>query len=378
MINFFFRIKIIILKLLRLNLSFLKREISGYPESVKKFERDFANFIGKKHGITFCNGTSSIEAAIYALNFSSNDEILVPSSNFHASLGPIKNLNHKIKFVDIDKETLTIDCNDLKNKINDNSKGLLIVHPWGYPCNMSEIIKIVKENNLKLIEDCSHAHGALYENKKIGIFGDISCFSLQGSKAVAAGEGGISLTDNKEYFLRMSTYVHFNRHKDELVEHNNLKEFSKTGLSKKLRAHPLAISLASVDLDNLSNINYKKQKIYSKIDKIFNEYKTVHCIKLNNKAERGGFFGGYPFIITDLDMVNKIREKFKEFNIVLNPYPWLLHHEMNIFQPNKIKLPVTEEISKKFFLINIPFFLNFNFKNLEKCLIDCKKNNLIE
>jgi len=116
MIKFFFIIKIIIEKLIRLNLSFLKREITGYPKIVKKFEDEFAAYIGKKYGLSFCNGTSSIEAAIYALNLSNDDEILTTSSNFHASLGPIKNLGHKIVFVDIDDQTLTIDCKDLEKK----------------------------------------------------------------------------------------------------------------------------------------------------------------------------------------------------------------------------------------------------------------------
>ena len=376
--KFILILKIIILKILKLNLSFLKREISGYPKSVKKFEKDFANYIGKKYGITFCNGTSSIEAAIYALNFSSNDEILVTSSIFHADLGPIKNLNCKIVFVDIDKETLTIDCNDLKNKITNQSRGLLIVHPWGYPCNMDEITKITKENNLKLIEDCSHAHGALYNNKKIGSFGDISCFSLQGGKAVAAGEGGISITNNKDYFLRMSVYGHFNRHQTELMSHKDLKEFSKTGISKKLRAHPLGISLAAVDLDNLSNLNKHKQEIYNKIDNIFMKYKMISSIKLNDNAVIGGLFGGYPIIFKDVIKIKQIEETFKKFKINIKPYPWLLHHKMDIYSKEQNSLPVTEKIKDLLFTITIPFFLNFNFKNLENCLLDCKKNNLIE
>ena len=69
---------------------------------------------------------------------------------------------------------------------------------------MDALIKIVKKNKLKLIEDCSHAHGALYNKKKVGSFADISCFSLQGGKAIKAGEGGVVLTDNENYFLKMS------------------------------------------------------------------------------------------------------------------------------------------------------------------------------
>ena len=80
--KFFLILKIIILKIIRLNISFLKREISGYPNIVKKFEKDFAFFIGKDYGISFCNGSSAIEAAIFALDFSQNDEILVLQATF--------------------------------------------------------------------------------------------------------------------------------------------------------------------------------------------------------------------------------------------------------------------------------------------------------
>ena len=120
MIKILLTLKIILLKIIKLNLAFLKNQTSGYPDFVDKFEKNFAKFIGVEYGITFCNGTSSIEAALYALNFSNNDEILVTSSNFHASIGPIKNLHYKPVFIDIDKDTLTIDLTDLKNKITKN------------------------------------------------------------------------------------------------------------------------------------------------------------------------------------------------------------------------------------------------------------------
>ncbi len=376
--KFFLIIKIIILKIIRLNISFLKREISGYPNIVKKFEKDFASFIGKNYGISFCNGSSAIEASLFALDLSQNDEILVTSSNFHSSIGSIKNLKFKPIFVDIDPQSLTIDCNDLKNKITSKSKCLLIVHPWGYPCKMQEITKIVKENNLKLIEDCSHAHGALYDNKKVGSFSDISCFSLQGAKAIKAGEGGIALTNNKNFLLRMSLYGHFNRHQSELMNDENLKEFSKTGFSKKLRAHPLGISLASVDLENLVNLNKYKNEIYNTIDNIIKKYNSIKTMELNDKATRGGFFGGYPVIFNDIEKIDEIKKIFEKFKIELYPYHWLPHHKMNIFNSDETKLIVSESIIKNFFMIKIPYFLNFNFDNFKKCLLDCKKNNLIK
>tara|TARA_B100000886_G_scaffold337536_1_gene298439 strand:- start:689 stop:1822 length:1134 start_codon:yes stop_codon:yes gene_type:complete len=375
--KFIIQLKIIFLKIISLNISFLKREISGYPEIVKNFEKSFSIFIGKKYGITFCNGTSSIEAAIYALNFFPNDEILVPASTFHASIGPINNLDCKPVFVDVDKDSLTISCEDLKKKINNKSKAILIVHPWGYPCNMDEVVKIARENNLKLIEDCSHAHGALFNNKKIGSFGDISCFSLQGAKSIAAGEGGISLTDNHEYFLRMSIYGHFNRHQESLKNIDEFKKFSKTGISKKLRAHPLGISLATIDFNNLKILNNYKEEIYKKIDKIILDYKTLKTMTVNHKAERGGYFGGYPIIFNDIEKISLIKERFKKFKINLIENPWPLNHKLEIYRESNSYLPVTEQISNLFFLIKIPYFLNFDFKKLKECLKECKRDNLI-
>jgi len=375
--NFILILKITLIKIIKLNFSFLKREISGYPKSVQKFEKDFSNYIGRKFGITFCNGTSSIEAALFALNLSKDDEILVPSSTFHATIGPIVNLSYKPIFVDINPNTLTIDCNDLKNKITNKAKALLIVHPWGYPCDMDEVQKIVKEYNLKLIEDCSHAHGASFNNKKIGSFSDISCFSLQGAKSIAAGEGGIALTDNKNYFLRMSTYGHFNRHEKDLENISEFKDFSRTGISKKLRAHPLGINLAMVDFENLSALNKVKEKIYCKIDEMLSKYENIKILKLNEKAKRGGFFGGYPLIIKDIRSIDEINKKFKKYKINLISNPWMQHHKLNIYTDTNITLLETEKIDKHFFLIGIPFFLNFNFKKLKKCLEECKKSNLI-
>tara|TARA_Y100000741_G_C18211947_1_gene542064 strand:+ start:33 stop:764 length:732 start_codon:yes stop_codon:yes gene_type:complete len=243
---------------------------------------------------------------------------------------------------------------------------------------MDEVLKVVKENNLKLIEDCSHAHGALYDNKKIGSFSDVSCFSLQGGKAIAAGEGGIALTNNKNYLLRMSIYGHFNRNENELNLNHDLKKYSKTGLSKKLRAHPLGISVATVDFDNLQKINNSKEKIYQKIDQILLNYKTVNSIKQNEKSVRGGMFGGYPLVFDDITKFNEIEECFKNFKINLRPYPWLAHHKMELYKESQCTLPITEKIIDHCYMIIISQMLNFNFKNLEKCLLECKKKNLIK
>jgi len=127
----------------------------------------------------------------------------------------------------------------------------------------------------------------------------------------------------------------------------------------------------------LIKLNDYKNEIYNKIDKLILDYELIRTMKLNEKAQRGGFFGGYPIIFEDETKIDQIRKIFLKYKIEIYPYHWMLHHKMNLFNKEEIKLPITEEIINKFFLIKIPFFLNFNFKNFKDCLDDCKRNKLV-
>ena len=170
------------------------------------------------------------------------------------------------------------------------------------------------------------------------------------------------------YFFKMSIYGHFNRHQKEIDQLKILERFSKTGISKKLRAHPLGISIAKVDFDNLLQMNKYKQDIYEKIDHLLKNNQIIKTLKLNQNSIRGGFFGGYPLIINELNNIEKVKKIFKNNRLQLMDYPWLLHHKMSIYNTNECQLSSTENIANKLFLLNIPQFLNFKFKNFENCL----------
>ncbi len=285
--NYLLIILKVILKIINISKLILKNEITGYPNSINELENKFANFIERNYAISFCNGTSSIEAAIYALNLPKGSEILVPSSIFHASIGPIRKLNFKIRFIDVDIRTLTVNKDIIENNISSNTSAVIIVHPWGYPANSKEIKEICQNNNLKLIEDCSHSHGAIVENRKTGYYGDISCFSLQGSKAIAAGEGGICVTDSKDYFTKLSFYGHFNRNTSELIEYG-LNDYKDTGFSNKLRMSPLGSALALVDLKYINKINSNKEFFYKKIDSLLENSQSFTSIVVEKNCKRGG------------------------------------------------------------------------------------------
>lgn len=160
-------------------------------DKVKLFENNFAKYLGINHFIGCANGTDALEVAIKSLDLKENDEIIVQGNTYIASCLGVLNNNIKLVLCDIDSNTHMIDINKLKDKITINTKAIIIVHLYGLMPNMNEIVNICKENNLYLIEDCAQAHGALWNDKKAGTFGDISCFSFYPGKNLGAyGDGG--------------------------------------------------------------------------------------------------------------------------------------------------------------------------------------------
>jgi dTDP-4-amino-4,6-dideoxygalactose transaminase len=166
-----------------------------YP---KQFEDAFAAYIGTNHCISVANGTDALEIAIEALDLPENSEIIVPANSFIASSESITRSGKKVRFCDQD-ENYTISVEDLKNQINPNTSAIMPVHLYGHPADMDPILDLAKANNLKIIEDCAQAHGAVYKGKKVGTFGDIAAFSFYPGKNLGAyGDGGAIVTNNNE------------------------------------------------------------------------------------------------------------------------------------------------------------------------------------
>ncbi len=181
----------------------LHETISIYNKSgiFKEFEDAFAKYHKRKYALLCSSGTLAIHSMFVAAEFKEGDEVICPVYTFFATVTPLLFTGAKPVLCDID-ENGNIDPQEIKKKITPKTKGVIITHMWGIPCKMDEIVKICKENNLLLLEDCSHAHGARYKNKIVGSFGDLAAWSLQGPKNVSGGEGRILLTNNKEFYYR--------------------------------------------------------------------------------------------------------------------------------------------------------------------------------
>ena len=168
----------------------------GGKEKIE-FETNFAKYTQTKHCIGVGNCSDGLEIAIKALDLNSQSEVIVPSNSFISSSEAVTSNQLKIVFVDCDPNNYTISVDSLKRKITKNTSAIVVVHLYGHPADMNGIKKLVKNKNIKIIEDCAQAHGAMFLDKKVGGIGDVGVFSFYPGKNLGAfGDAGCIVTNN--------------------------------------------------------------------------------------------------------------------------------------------------------------------------------------
>jgi dTDP-4-amino-4,6-dideoxygalactose transaminase len=188
----------------------------------KNFEHQFSLFSDSKYALAVANGTLALDLCLRAIGINSNDEVLVTSRSFVASASCISLLGAKPIFCDVDINSQNISLEEIKSKITKKTRALICVHFAGFPCNMPEIMKLAKQKNIKVIEDCAQAHGASINNKSVGSFGDLSAWSFCNDKIMTLlGEGGMVTTNSKKYFDFISS---FNNHGKNLSKYFKPKD----------------------------------------------------------------------------------------------------------------------------------------------------------
>jgi perosamine synthetase len=178
--------------------------ILAQGEQVEEFEEKFAKFVGTDFAVACSSGTAALKMAIEALNI--KREVLIPSFSFIATATSVLFNGAKPVFVDIDPKTYTIDPRDLERKITRDSQAIMPVHLYGQCANMDEIMEISEKHDLYVIEDAAQAHGAEWDSRRAGTFGEAGCFSFYPTKNMTTGEGGIVTTNNGAMAARMRSF----------------------------------------------------------------------------------------------------------------------------------------------------------------------------
>ena len=228
---------------------------------IAQFESAFARLTGSGYALAMNNGTATLHSAYFAAGVGPGKEVIVPSYTWHATATPILQCGATPVFCDIDRRTLTADPDDIERRITARTQAISVVHVWGNPAEMDRIVEIANRHKLRVIEDCSHAHGAVYKGKSVGTWGSIGCFSLNCGKGVDAGEAGVAVTSDPVLFDRMLLLGHFGR-----IQNGQAARTFQVGdmsLGLKYRPSTPSIHLAMASLNRLPRLNDRCEHIWS-------------------------------------------------------------------------------------------------------------------
>ena len=170
-------------------LAVLRSGRMSMTEITREFADRFASWMGLKYGLGYPNGTESLRAAMWACGLAAGDEIICPSMTYWASCLQALSLGVAVDFADIQRDTLCIDPTDIERRVGPRTRAIVVVHYCGYPCDMDAIMSIARRKNLKVIEDVSHAQGALYKGKKLGLFRGRCRYKPDVGKAICRWRG---------------------------------------------------------------------------------------------------------------------------------------------------------------------------------------------
>lgn len=220
---------------------------------IADLEDRLASYFGVKHAVLTSSGTAALHSAYAALDVQVGDEVIVPAYTFHATATPLFHLGARPVLIDCDPLG-NIDTDAVEAAITPATRAIVVTHMWGVPAQVDRLTSIAAAHGIPLVEDGSHSHGATVAGRKIGSFGTVAAFSLNGPKPLSAGEGGFVLTDDTEVYYRTLLHGQYNKRcRTEIPTDHALHPYAVTGAGLKLRIHPLAAALAAQQLNHLDD-----------------------------------------------------------------------------------------------------------------------------
>ena len=325
--------------------------ISSKGEFLNRFENEFSKKIDVKFVTSVSNGTVALHLSLLALGLGPGDEVLVPTLTYIASVNAIKYVGATPIFVDSDPLTWQIDPKDIIKKITKNTKAILAVHLYGHPCELDQILKIAKHNDIYLIEDCAEAFGSYFEGRHVGGFGDISTFSFYGNKTITTGEGGMVVTNDKNLSERVLRYKGQGLAKYRQYWHDLI------GYNYRMTNICAAIGLAQIEQSE----SFLEQK-----RRVFKTYKT-NLINLNLTFQEENLNVRHSFWMVNIlvneginrdDLMNYLEDNGVETRPVFYPV-----HTMPMYADRYKRCSVAEDIASRG--VTLPSFPGLTDEKIE-------------
>lgn len=306
----------------------------GESKYLPKFEEAFARMHNTKYSLAVTNGTHALEIALAALNIGLGDEVLVPAYTFIATATAVLMRNALPIPVEVDKENYCMDPLSIEKMITSRTKAIIPVHIAGHACNMEEIMRVARKHNLKVIEDCAHAHGSMFKEKYLGSFGDFGTFSFQAIKTMTAGEGGMLITNNQELYHKAFSFFNCGR----TVEGNPYDHIMN---SSNYRMSEIQAALLIGQIDRLDRqIAYRNESVKYLNEKLSNIQGVVPQIKEDYAHKQGYSMYMFKYDSTRFGYVDKENfiRKLNQAGFGIRPtYPIFYNTTLfkNLYEDNK-------------------------------------------
>jgi len=323
--------------------------ISSGGKYIEKFEESFSKFCGTKYGVCCTSGLAALHLACAAIGLRKGDEVIVPTFTMAASVNAIIFTGATPVLVDCDKETYCIDVNKIEEKITERTKAIMPVHIYGHPCDMDKIAELAKKYNLFVIEDAAEAHGAEYKGKLCGNMSDIGCFSFYANKVLTTGEGGMCVTNNKDFADRMR----------KLRNHAfDVPRFTHAEVGFNYRLTNIQAGIGCAQVENAQMLVEARRNVGTRYNLIFKD--ILGIILPVEKPNMKNVYWMYGIVLGDEIKLSKeeVMEKLKEKGVETRSFFIPMHQQPAYINktvenaPNCLgEFPVADRISKRGFYL---------------------------
>ena len=316
----------------------------GMGSATMEFEERISKFLelNDRYVVTTNTGTSALHIALRLVNVGSGDEVITPSFNYVADHQAIRMTGANVVMCDICEDNLGIDCKKAEKLITKKTKAIIPLHFAGIPCDQKGVFELAKKHGLRVIEDAMHAFGTTINSKKIGSYGDITCFSFDPVKIITSVDGGCVIINTKEEVEKLHRLRLLGVNKDTTERYKNKRAWEYDVLNEGYRYH-LTNIMASIGISQIKKVN----EFIKSRQEVCQEYNKSFKNILELKIPQTDFSDISPFIYS-LRVLNGKREELikhlQNLNIDVGIH-FIPVHKHKFFQNcKKGDMSVTEEI----------------------------------
>lgn len=339
----------------------------GMGSVVKEFEDAVADFLGARYVVATSTGTAALHLALDSIGLKPGDEVIVPSITYVATAQAVTATGAVPVFCDVEEDTLNIDLSDAESKITEKTRAIVPVHYRGMPCDMDGLFKLAHDYNLRVVEDAAHAFGSYYRGRRIGSFGDLTCFSFDPVKNVTCGEGGAIALSDAEFMGLLQRKRILGIDRDTWSRYHDKRSWVYDVTTQGYRYHMSNINAAIglVQLKKYDRLNSRKISIAKVYDEEFAKLKKIELLRTD--------YDGLSLFI----YVVKVREgrdrlmRFLEGEGIGTGIHYIPCHLFSFYGRNRAKLPVAEKIYEQ--ILTLPLYPDMSDEDVERVISAVKK-----